>query len=210
MRQRLCCLVGAVSGLFATTRLGTPGNARGRSDVPGPPYSLTVAIPEGNHFDVEMMTGPPNRFRNRARYARCVTQATPEPTSGNAVSRPVRRPWAVAAGAVCVLHVLVLLALAVFYGLELLRGEGSSPTTVAMSGVLILVFAALLALLARAWFRGSTRAAVPTFVWNGLLIPVVVALYGAEEAAIATALLIVVVLGVVPAAGAVATNRPSD
>jgi hypothetical protein len=67
-----------------------------------------------------------------------------------------------------------------------------------------------LGLLARAWFRGSTRAAVPTFVWNGLLIPVVVALYGAEEAAIATALLIVVVLGVVTAAGAVATNRPSD
>ena len=105
-----------------------------------------------------------------------MTQATPEPTSGDAASRPVRRPWAVAAGAVCVLHVLVLLALAVFYGLELLRGEGSSPTTVAMSGVLILVFAALLALLARVWFVGSSRGAVPTLVWNGLLIPVVVAL----------------------------------
>jgi hypothetical protein len=211
VRQRLCCLVGAVSGLFATTRLGTPGNARGRSDVPGPPYSLTVAIPEGNHFDVEMMTGPPNRFRNRARYARCVTQATPEPLPHRgAPENPQRRPWAVAAGAVCALHVLALVGLAGFYALELARGEGSSATTVVMSGVLILVFAALLALLARAWFRGSTRAAVPTFVWNGLLIPVVVALYGAEEAGIATALLVVVVLGVVAAAGAVATTRPRD
>ena len=36
------------------------------------------------------------------------------------------------------------------------------------------------------WFLGSARAAVPTFVWNGLLIPVVVALYGAEETLIAT------------------------
>ena len=123
---------------------------------------------------------------------------------------PSRRPWAVAAGVVCVLHVLSLLGLAGFYALELVRGEGSSATTVVMSGVLILVFAALLALLARAWFRGSTRATVPTFVWNGLLIPVVVALFGAEETAIATALLVVVVLGVVTAAGAVATNRPRD
>ena len=139
-----------------------------------------------------------------------MTQATPEPTSGDAVSRPVRRPWAVAAGAVCVLHVLVLLALAVFYGLELLRGEGSSPTTVAMSGVLILVFAALLALLARVWFVGSSRGAVPTLVWNGLLIPVVVALYGAEESLIATGLLALVVLGVVTTAGALAdqATRP--
>ena len=76
--------------------------------------------------------------------------------------------------------------------------------------MLILVFAALLALLARAWFVGSTRAAVPTFVWNGLLIPVVVALYGAEETLIATGVLVIVVLGVVTAAGAVATRAPTD
>jgi hypothetical protein len=211
VRRRRCCLVGAVSGLFATTRPGTRGNARGRSDVPGPPYSLTVAIPEGNHFAVEMMEGPPNRFSRRARYARRVTQATPEPLPhGSAPGTSPRRRWAVAAGVVCSLHVLALLGLAGFYALELARGEGSSATTVVMSGVLILVFAALLALLARAWFRGSTRAVVPTFVWNGLLIPVVVALYGAEEVGIATALLVVVVLGVVTAAGAVATNRASD
>jgi hypothetical protein len=114
----------------------------------------------------------------------------------------------VAAAAVCVLHVLVLLALAVFYGLELLRGEGSNPTTVAMSGLLILVFAALLALLARVWFVGSSRGVVPTFVWNGLLIPVIVALYGAGESVIATGLLVLVVLGVLTTAGALATKRP--
>jgi hypothetical protein len=105
-------------------------------------------------------------------------------------------------------HVLVLVAAAGFYGVELARGEGSSTVTVVMSGVLILAFAALLALLARAWFLGSARAAVPTFVWNGLLIPVVVALFGAEETLIATGVLIIVVAGVITAAGAVATRHP--
>ena len=78
-----------------------------------------------------------------------------------------------------------------------------------MSGVVILAFAALLALVARAWFVGSTRAAVPTFLWNGLLIPVVVALYGAEETLIATAVLVIVVLGIVTAAGAVPPAAPT-
>jgi len=138
-----------------------------------------------------------------------VTQTTPEPgPDGFPSPPPARGPWTAAAGAVCVVHVLVLVAVAVFYGVELARGEGSSTVTVVMSGLLILVFAALLALLARAWFVGSTRAAVPTFVWNGLLIPVVVALYGAEETLIATAVLVIVVLGLVTAAGAVATRRP--
>lgn len=111
------------------------------------------------------------------------------------------------------MHVLVLLAAAGFYAVEFARGQGSNTTTVVMSGVLILMVAALLAVLAVAWFRGWDRAAVPTFVWNGLLVPVVIALYGAEETAIATGLLAVVLLGVVTAVGALAagrTDHPSD
>ena len=138
-----------------------------------------------------------------------MTQTTPGPEPDGPPSRPpARGPWTAAAGAVCLVHVLVLVVLAGFYGVELARGEGSSTVTVVMSGVLILAFAALLALLARAWFVGSTRAAVPTFVWNGLLIPVVVALYGAGQTLIATAVLVIVVLGVVTAGGAVATGHP--
>ena len=138
-----------------------------------------------------------------------MTQTTPEPVPDGFPPRTRgRRPWTVAAGFVCVVHVLVLVAVAVFYGVELARGEGSSTVTVVMSAVVILAFAALLALLARAWFVGSTRAAVPTFVWNGLLIPVVVALYGAEQTLIATGVLVIVVLGLVTAAGAVVTRRP--
>ncbi len=140
-----------------------------------------------------------------------MTQATPEP-----LPRPrppgasQRGRWTRAAGVACLLHVLVLLTAAGYYAVEFSRGEGSNTTTVVMSGVLILVVAALLAVLAGAWFRGSSRAAVPTFVWNGLLVPVVVALYGAEEPAIATGLLAVVVLGVVSAVAALVTRRPED
>lgn len=140
-----------------------------------------------------------------------MTQGTPYPRPHRSTpGTPHRSAWAVAAGVVCLLHVLVLLVLAGFYGVELARGEGSSTTTVVMSGVLILVVAALLAVLARVWFRGSTRAAAPTFVWNGLLVPVVVALYGAEEAGIATGLLSLVALGVVTAVAALVTHRPDD
>jgi thiamine biosynthesis lipoprotein len=45
---------------------------------------------------------------------------------------------------------------------------------------------------------------VPTFVWNGLLVPVVVALYGGEQPLLATALL---VLG--PEAGMELAERES-
>ena len=111
-----------------------------------------------------------------------------------------------AAAFVCVLHAALLLVLAGFYGFELLRGEGSSAAAVAMSGLLILVFAALIATVARVWWVGSTRAAVPTFVWNGLLVPVVVALYGAGQTALATALLVAVLAGVGTAGWAVAPS----
>ena len=110
-------------------------------------------------------------------------------------------------GVVCVLHALVLFGLAGFYAVELVRGEGSSPGTVALSAVIIAVFALLLLLLARLWFAGSARAAVPTFVWNGLLVPVLFALYGAGDSLIATGVLVLVVAGVVSAATSLAGLR---
>jgi hypothetical protein len=140
-----------------------------------------------------------------------VTQTTPDPRSGGRpASPPGNRPWSVGAGVVCLVHVLVLLGLAAFYVVELSRGEGSSQAAVVMSGLLILVFAVLLAVLARLWFVGSVRATVPTVLWNGLLIPVVVALYGAEEPRIATGLFVLVALGIVTAVGAVMTRRPPE
>lgn len=117
-----------------------------------------------------------------------------------------RRVWPVAAAVLCGVHAVVLAGLASFYGLELGRGEGSNRTTVAMSGVLILVFAALLVVLARAWWAGSTRAAVPTLVWNGVLVPVVFGLYSAGQVLLGTGLLVLVVAGVVTTVAALSTS----
>ena len=93
-------------------------------------------------------------------------------------------------------HVLLLVGLAGFYGHELMRGEGTSVTNVVLSLALILVFALLLAVLARVWWVGSTRAVIPTVVWNGLLVPVVIALYGADDRLLASGLSLLVVLGI--------------
>ena len=125
-----------------------------------------------------------------------------QPTPGSTGQRRPRGPAYATAAAVCLVHAVLLVGVAAFYVLELVRGEGGSVATVIMSGVLILVFAGLLALLARVWSLRSKRAAVPTFVWNGLLIPVVVALYDAEETMLATGLLVLVVAGVLTAAWA--------
>ncbi len=133
----------------------------------------------------------------------------PRPRAGGERSVPVdgapdgsvahRRGWSRAAAAVCLVHVALLLGLAAFYALELARGEGSSTTNVVLSLALIVVFALLLGLLARIWWVGSARAVVPTVIWNGLLIPVVIALYGAEDRLVATGLLVLVVAGIVTA-----------
>ncbi len=140
-----------------------------------------------------------------------MTQPTPDAEGPEGGGRArTRAPAFAAAGGVCLLYALLLLVLAGFYGLELLRGEGSSALTVAMSGALIVAFAALLVVLARVWFVGSSRGAVPTFVWNGLLVPVVVSFYGAGQAAVATALLVLVLAGVLTAVAALASVRSRD
>ncbi len=120
--------------------------------------------------------------------------------------------WSRAAAVVAAVHVVLLLGVAGFYGLELSRGEGTSATNVVLSLGLILVFALLLAVLARVWWVGSRRALVPTVVWNALLVPVVIALFGAGDLLVAGGLLVLVVAGVGTAVAAVralpAPDRP--
>ncbi|MEO7236630.1 MAG: hypothetical protein ABIW80_14820, partial [Lapillicoccus sp.] len=130
---------------------------------------------------------------------------TPVGTGVRATGRP--SGWARAAAVVAGVHVVLLLGVAGFYGLELSRGEGSSTTNVALSLGLVVAFALLLALLARVWWTGSTRAVVPTVVWNALLVPVVIALYGAEDRLVATALLVLVLAGLLTALAAARRAR---
>lgn len=166
----------------------------------GPPFSVTVGPLKGNHFDVEILWAC--RCRPRGGWVRSplVTDRTPP--------APRRSGWSRAAAAVCLVHVLLLVGLAGFYGRELALGEGTSVTNVVLSLGLILVLAALLAALARVWWVGSTRAVVPTVVWNGLLIPVVIALYGADDRLLASGLLVLVALGIGTAVVAATRTRP--
>jgi hypothetical protein len=76
------------------------------------------------------------------------------------------------AGAVVALQALALAVFAVYYLVEFVRGSGGEAARVLSSVVLIAVFAAGLALLA----RGHPSVRTPTVVWELLLLPVGVGL----------------------------------
>ncbi len=173
---------------------------------------MTLEPGKGNHLDVEIPVASCGGRQPAWVRSAIVTDRTPQgasdgPGGEDGPARP-RTPWARAAAGVCLVHVVLLVGLAGFYGRELALGEGTSVTNVVLSLALILVFAALLAVLARVWWVGSGRAVVATVVWNGLLIPVIVALYGAEDRLVASGLLALVVLGLGTAGVAAVRARP--
>jgi hypothetical protein len=81
-------------------------------------------------------------------------------------------PWARPLGAALTgAFALALLGLAGFYLYELAIGASDSPIRVVMSMVLFLIFAAVGAAMARAWWRGLTWPATPTLVIGALFLP---------------------------------------
>lgn len=122
---------------------------------------------------------------------------------------PARMPRALArAGALlCLLEGLVLLGFAVFYVVELARGEGSDPGTVVLSAVLIAITGALLLLLARLWQRGSRRAPTPTMVWNLLLVPAAITVYSSGQPALGLLMAVAVVASLLTSFAAASAAR---
>ena len=88
-----------------------------------------------------------------------------------AVKRPLRVPALVALGAT-VVESLTLVGLSAFYVYEIAVGQAEDVARAVMSVVLMLVFAAGLAVVARGWRAGRDGARTPTLVWNALLLPV--------------------------------------
>ena len=86
---------------------------------------------------------------------------------------PPLGPASLVAAAVVALQAL---ALAVFYLVEFVRGSGGEAARVLSSVVLIAVFAAGLAFLARGLLTGHPFVRTPTVVWELLLLPVGVGL----------------------------------
>lgn len=179
----------------------------------GPPYSLTAGPAKGNHFDVEIRDRAGADPRPGVPACSVGSATVTDTTAGGAPTQGsegrARRVggWFRAAAVVAAVHVVLLLGVAGFYGLELSRGEGTSTTNVVLSLGLILVFALLLAVLARVWWVGSRRGLMPTLVWNALLVPVVIALFGAQDLVVAAGLLLLVVAGIGTAFAAVRSRR---
>lgn len=89
---------------------------------------------------------------------------------------PPLGPASLVAAAVVALQALALAVFAVFYLVEFVRGSGGDTARVLSSVVLIAVFAAGLAFLARGLFTGHPSVRTPTVVWELLLLPVGVGL----------------------------------
>lgn len=128
-------------------------------------------------------------------------------------SAPVSRTrWARSvAGLLTLLEALVLLGFVAFYAYELATGASDDVTRALTSGVLILVFAVGLLLLARGWRHAADWPRTPTVLWNVLLLPVAWSLHDSGRSPLGLAVGVVALGGV---AAALATPprvfRPTD
>lgn len=134
----------------------------------------------------------------RARRSLCGVTDPVEPGA----SRPARDPFRLVAGLLSGLQALSLVGVVAFYLWELGRGASDDATRVVMSAVLIAVFAALLAVVARGWLRGQDWPKTATVVWNVLLLPVAWSLVQADQRWVGVLLGAVALAGVVAAVGA--------
>ncbi len=75
------------------------------------------------------------------------------------------------------LEALAIAGFAVFYLLELLRGEGSDPIVVIMSIVTMLVFVVGLGYVAYGLWTRHPRSQAPAIAANGLLVPLGIAMF---------------------------------
>jgi hypothetical protein len=99
------------------------------------------------------------------------------------------------------LEALVIAGFAVFYLVELVLGEGSDPMVVIMSVVTMLVFVVGLGYAAAGLWRRHPRAQAPAIAFNGLLVPLGIAMFQFAPAWLAAAVLVVAVTVVACAIG---------
>ena len=97
------------------------------------------------------------------------------------------------------LQAVAVAAVAVFYLVELARGQEADGAGVISSIVLFVVVALALAALAAGWWRRASWPRTATIVWNLVLVPVAVALVQADQTVLGVTLGVVVVAAVVSA-----------
>lgn len=119
-------------------------------------------------------------------------------------------PGPVVAGLVTGLHALGLAAAGSVYAREVFTGTATEPTTAGMALVLTLLFAVLLAVLARGWFVGRRWPRTPTIVWCLLTLPAIWTLNTTNGPLVAVPLAALSIAGIVAAFSAPSADLPDD
>lgn len=113
----------------------------------------------------------------------------------SSATRPDSSPARLIAASACGLEAVALAAACAFYLYELVSTPVADPARVAMSALLIAVFAVALGVLARAWLAGADWPRTPTIVWNVLLLPVAWSLHGGGRTLVAVSVAVVALAG---------------
>lgn len=87
------------------------------------------------------------------------------------------------------MEALVIAGFAVFYAVELLLGQGSDPVVVIMSIVTMAVFVIGLSYVSAGLWQRHPRSQAPAMAFNGLMIPLGIALFQIAPVAVAAAVL---------------------
>ncbi len=135
----------------------------------------------------------------------------PEPppsTPDTGPARTGRRTAARLCAALVALEALVLLGFVGFYGYGIASGGTSDAVRAVTSGLLILVFAVGLLVMARGWAQAKDWPRTPTVLWNALLLPVAWSLWQSERPLLATAVFALSALCIVAALAAPARQAP--
>lgn len=114
--------------------------------------------------------------------------------TGSATPTPAPTPAQVTAGRVAgvvvSLEAVALTGFAVFYLLELLRGEGSDPVVIIMTIVMMVIFVVGLGYVAYGLWTRHPRSQAPALAANGLLVPLGIALFQFTPPLVAGAVLV--------------------
>lgn len=125
-----------------------------------------------------------------------------------AAERPrARHLTTLVAAGVLVLQILAMLGFCAYYLIRLARHDVGDSTRVLMTVVLLLLFAGLLALLARGVAARRAWPRTPTVLWQVLLLPVAWGLFQSGRADIGSLVLLLSVAGIV---GVVLQSRTAD
>ena len=116
------------------------------------------------------------------------------------------------AALICAVEALVMGVFGVYALVRLAGGGLDDPMRVFTEGVLVLLFAAGAALLAKLWLGTSGWPGTPTVVWHVLLIPVAWGMWESRQYLICAALSLAIVASIWAAvtAGAEATAAAQD